>query len=81
MQHERAESAGVAGDGDAANNNDAVNARLVEILKANTVRASGAADAALLPKRGIFSQIFAMIGLVGLMAVAYVYGLVVGKDA
>lgn len=81
MQHERAESASDATEGDAANNNDAVNARLVEILKANTVRASGAGDAALLPKRGFVSQIFAMLGLVGLMAVAYVYGLVVGKDA
>jgi hypothetical protein len=81
MQHERAESAGGATEGDVANNNDAVNARLVEIIKANTVRASGAGDAALMPKRGVFAQFFAMIGLVGLMAVAYVYGLVVGKDA
>jgi hypothetical protein len=67
---------------DVANTDDAVNARLVEILKANAVRQGGAEEVDdMMPKRGFFAETYAIASLLGLMVVAYVYGLLVRKNA
>jgi hypothetical protein len=64
------------------NADDEINRRLAEHLKANAIRTdrSPAPDKRI-PQRGFFAEAFAMIGLVGLMIVAYVYTLLVGKEA
>jgi hypothetical protein len=61
---------------------DEVNRRLVEHLKANALK-TGRPVAAndLAPRPGFFSQASALIGLVGLMIVAYLYAKLVGNEA
>lgn len=82
MQHEHARLQDDTVEGDAANSNDAVNARLVDVLKANAVRAARPNEVGQrLPKRGFFAEVGGLFSVVGLMVVAYVYGLLVGKDA
>jgi hypothetical protein len=61
---------------------DEINQRLVDHLKANALKSSGpvaANDRA--PRSGFFSQAYALIGLVGLMIVAYLYAKLVGNEA
>jgi hypothetical protein len=61
---------------------DEINQRLVEHLKANAIRTdrpSAAENRA--PQRGFFAEAFAMLGLVGLMIVAYLYSVLVDKQA
>jgi hypothetical protein len=60
----------------------AVNERLVEILKANATRAdSSEVESARLPKRGFFAQVYAITSLVGLMIVAFIYSKFVDVEA
>jgi hypothetical protein len=59
-----------------------INQRLTEHLTANAIRANGpvaANDSA--PRRGFFAEAYAILGLIGLMIVAYLYTKLVGKEA
>ena len=59
-----------------------INERLVEHLKANAIRPDKSQTAEdRLPNRGFFGEAYALLGLVGLMIVAYVYSLFVGQEA
>jgi hypothetical protein len=61
---------------------DEINQRLVQHLKANAIRAEPPAISdAPLSQRGFFAEAFAMLGLIGLMIVAYLYTVLVGKEA
>lgn len=59
-----------------------INERLVEHLKANAIRADRSTPANdRLPQRGFFAETYALVSIVGLMVVAYVYTLLVGNEA
>lgn len=59
-----------------------INDRLVEILKANAIKADPTVSAATPErKRGILAETYALASLIGLMAVAYVYSLLVNNEA
>lgn len=61
---------------------DEINQRLVEHLQANAIRAGGPVAANdTEPRRGFFAEAFSLIGLVGLMIVAFVYAKLVDKNA
>ena len=60
----------------------AVNARLVDMIKANAIKIDGESPSRpRLKKLGYFSSAKAVLGLTVLVVVAYVYGLLVKNEA
>jgi hypothetical protein len=81
MQNHSPKDNGQPDNSDQGEKNGEINARLVEHIKANAVRIETAAVANRLPSRGIFREAFAVVGLIGLMVVAYFYSRLIDKQA
>ncbi|MDB5524453.1 MAG: hypothetical protein JWM58_2216 [Rhizobium sp.] len=80
MQNISAKKDGQPDDAAARASDSEINERLVDILKANAIKAERPAAAAE-GKTGFFAEAYALISLVGLMIVAYFYSLLVNKEA
>lgn len=81
MQDNSAKKTGAASDAD-RRADDEINQRLTEHLQANAIRANRPAAAnGVLPQRGVLAEAWAILGLIGLMIVAYLYTKLVGKEA
>lgn len=79
MQNKFAKQDGKPDDRTARDENDAINARLTDHIRANTFRVPVVARRRL--NRGIFRQTLALFGLIGLMVVSYVYVRLIGEEA
>jgi hypothetical protein len=79
MQNKFAKQAGKPDDSAVRDEDDAINARLTAHIRANTFRVPVVARKRL--DRGIFRQMLALIGLIGLMVVSYVYIRLIGEEA
>jgi hypothetical protein len=75
----RQDGSNINGDADASDAE--INERLVEVLKANTVRIDPPSASGTERRTGFFPEAYALLSLVGLMVVAYVYSLLVNKEA
>lgn len=82
MQDNKARKSGSDPDGDIRPSDREINERLVELLKANALKAGDAdSDQPRARQTGFFSEATALLGLVGLMVVAYFYSLLVNTEA
>lgn len=82
MQNNSAKKDGQPDDAAARASDSEINERLVGILKANAIKADHAeAIAETAPKPSFFRETYALVGLMGLMIVAYFYSLLVNKEA
>jgi hypothetical protein len=81
MSNFSAKSNNQPGNPDERADDGEINARLVEHIKANAIRPAATPGRARLPSRGIIREAFAVLGLIGLMVVAYLYTRLVGKEA
>ena len=82
MQNNSAKKDGQPDDAPAGGSDSEINERLVGILKANAIKADQPETAVETRRKpGIFREAYALVGLVGLMIVAYFYSLLVDKEA
>jgi hypothetical protein len=82
MQDNSAKKNRVPNDRQQRADDEEINQRLVEHLKANAIRENrSVAEDNRIPQRGFFAEVFAILGLVGLMIVAYLYSTLVGEKA
>jgi hypothetical protein len=82
MQDNKARKSGADRDRDNRPSDREINERLVELLKANAVKAGQTgAERAGARRSGFFREASALLGLVGLMVVAYFYSLLVNTEA
>jgi len=79
MQNKFANQAGKPDDSAVHDEDDAINARLTDHIRANTFRVPVVTRKRL--NRGIFRQTLALFGLIGLMVVSYVYVRLIGEEA
>lgn len=66
-------------DAAAHDDDDAINARLTDHIRANAIRVE--APVKRLPNRGIVREALALFGLIGLMVISYVYVRLIGEEA
>ena len=79
MSNKLAKQHGKPDASSADNEDDAINARLTDHIRANAIRVDAAAKR--LPNRGIIREALALFGLIGLMVVSYVYVRLIGEEA